>query len=78
MRPKWTETIPENRGVPVRCGDRKGTTGQPRDSFVADEGGATAIEYALIAASVALVIIGGTIAIGTQLNQIFVSVATHV
>ena len=43
--------------------------------FVADESGATAIEYGLIAALIALVIIGVTQTIGTRLLTKFEAVA---
>jgi pilus assembly protein Flp/PilA len=44
--------------------------------FVRDEAGATAIEYGLIAALIAVVIIGTLTAIGTNLSTKFTSVAT--
>lgn len=43
--------------------------------FVRDESGATAIEYGLIAALIAVVIIGTLQAIGTQLSTKFAAVA---
>ena len=43
--------------------------------FVADESGATAIEYGLIAALIAVVIIGAVSAVGTGLTNTFTSVA---
>ena len=39
--------------------------------FVRDESGATAIEYGLIAALIAVVIIGGVQAVGTGLSSTF-------
>lgn len=39
--------------------------------FVKDESGATAIEYGLIAALIAVVIIGAVAALGTQLDTTF-------
>jgi pilus assembly protein Flp/PilA len=42
-----------------------------------DERGATAIEYALIAAFVALIIIPGVKAVGPKLSAIFTSVSTN-
>ena len=39
--------------------------------FVRDEAGATAIEYGLIAALIAVVIIGGITAVGTGLSATF-------
>jgi pilus assembly protein Flp/PilA len=44
--------------------------------FIADESGATAIEYALIAVLVGIVIIGAVTALGDSLKAIFSSVAT--
>lgn len=43
-----------------------------------DESGATAIEYGLIAALIAIVIITGITAVGTALNTKFGEVATTV
>jgi len=48
------------------------------NQFLKDESGATAIEYGLIAALVAVVIITGLTALGTSLNTKFNSVATEV
>jgi pilus assembly protein Flp/PilA len=42
--------------------------------FLADEGGATAIEYGLIAAGIALAIIATVNGLGTNLNGVFTSV----
>ena len=44
--------------------------------FAADQSGATAIEYGLIAALIAVVIIGALTTVGTNLNTAFTSVAT--
>lgn len=44
--------------------------------FVADETGATAIEYGLIAALISVVIIGALTSVGSSLNSKFHSVAT--
>ena len=43
--------------------------------FLKDESGATAIEYGLIAALIAVVIIGVLTTLGTNLNARFTSVA---
>ena len=40
-------------------------------SFLRDEDGAAAIEYGLIAALIAVAIIGGSIALGGSLNGLF-------
>jgi pilus assembly protein Flp/PilA len=44
--------------------------------FLKDESGATAIEYGLIAALIAVVIIGALQAVGGQLTTNFTAVAT--
>ena len=44
--------------------------------FIQDESGATAIEYGLIAALIALVIIGATETIGEELLTTFEEIAT--
>ena len=44
--------------------------------FVRDEEGVTAIEYGLIAALIAVVIIVAVTAVGTKLNAIFTYVST--
>ena len=44
-------------------------------SFCKDESGATAIEYGLIAALIAVVIIGGVTAVGTSLSSTFSTVS---
>jgi len=46
--------------------------------FVRDESGATAIEYGLIAALIAVVIIGAITAVGTGLSGTFNTVSTKV
>lgn len=46
--------------------------------FVRDESGATAIEYGLIAALIAVVIIGALELLGTNLSATFSSVASAV
>ena len=45
--------------------------------FARDESGATAIEYGMIAALIAVVIIGTLKAIGTKLNVKFNSISTQ-
>ena len=44
--------------------------------FVKDESGATAIEYGLIAALIAVAIVTAVTAVGTNLNSIFSNVNT--
>ncbi len=46
--------------------------------FIRDENGATAIEYGLIAAGIAVVIIAAVQSVGTNLNTTFGSVAAAV
>lgn len=45
--------------------------------FVKDESGATAIEYGLIAALIALAILAGAGAVGNALDSKFTSIATE-
>ena len=45
-------------------------------SFFKDESGATAIEYGLIAALIAVVIITGVTAVGTGLSTTFANLST--
>ena len=47
-------------------------------SFARDESGATAIEYGLIAALIAVVIIGGVTALGTNIEAVFQDVAAEI
>ena len=44
--------------------------------FAKDESGATAIEYGLIAALIAVVIIGAVGAVGTRLTDLFTEIST--
>ena len=44
--------------------------------FLKNESGATAIEYGLIAALIAVVIVGAVTAIGTNLNTVFGNVSS--
>ncbi len=45
-------------------------------NFLRNEDGATAIEYGLIAALIAVVVVGALTTIGTSLNTSFTSIAT--
>jgi pilus assembly protein Flp/PilA len=45
-------------------------------TFLADDRGATAIEYGLIAAGIAVAIIATVFALGTSLNSTFSTVST--
>ena len=44
-------------------------------NFIQEEDGVTAIEYGLIAALIAVVIIAGTAAVGTNLNSLFTKIS---
>jgi pilus assembly protein Flp/PilA len=46
--------------------------------FLKDESGATAIEYGLIAALIAVVLVGALQAVGTSLNGAFGKISTEV
>ena len=46
--------------------------------FTKDETGATAIEYGLIAALIAVVIITGVTSVGTKLNAAFTNISTKI
>ena len=45
-------------------------------AFLANESGATAIEYAIIASGLSIVILASVNGIGTSLNAVFKSVST--
>jgi pilus assembly protein Flp/PilA len=47
-------------------------------NFILEEDGVTAIEYGLIAALIAVVIIAGTTNLGTNLNTLFDGIATKI
>ncbi|OGA71072.1 MAG: hypothetical protein A3F77_17740 [Betaproteobacteria bacterium RIFCSPLOWO2_12_FULL_67_28] len=51
------------------------TLRQAVKNFWNDEDGASAIEYALLAALIAIVIVGGSIALGTNINTMFQKIA---
>ena len=44
-------------------------------AFINDEGGATAIEYGLLAALIAVVIVAGASLLGTNINTLFKDIA---
>ena len=46
--------------------------------FISNESGATAIEYGLIAALIAVVIIGAVTAVGTNLSTTFTNISTSI
>jgi pilus assembly protein Flp/PilA len=45
-------------------------------NFITDENGATAIEYALVAAGISVAIVASVTSLGTNLNAKWASVAT--
>ncbi len=45
-------------------------------SFLTDDKGATAIEYALIAGGISIVILAAVLSLGTNVNSLFTSVYT--
>jgi pilus assembly protein Flp/PilA len=47
------------------------------ETFVRDENGATAIEYGLIAALIAVAIIGGVTAVGSKLSTSFTNISSN-
>ena len=48
-----------------------------RDKFTRDEDGATAIEYGLIAAGIAIAIVAIVFIVGNELENLFEKVQTH-
>ena len=46
--------------------------------FVRDESGATAIEYGLIAALIAVIVITAVTAVGTELSATFVTISNNI
>jgi pilus assembly protein Flp/PilA len=76
-------TIHENAQAHQRLGVDSSGRGQQKGCvmnmfkyFLADESGATAIEYGLIAAGIAVAIITVVAAVGTSLNATFTSIST--
>ena len=47
-------------------------------SFLSDQSGATAIEYALVAMGISIVIVAAVNGIGTRLNSTFTEVSTSI
>jgi pilus assembly protein Flp/PilA len=45
-------------------------------SFLTDDKGATAVEYALIAGGISIVILAAVLSLGTNVNTLFTSVYT--
>jgi pilus assembly protein Flp/PilA len=50
-------------------------TGNVLGHFLRDESGSTAIEYALVASGVSIVIVGTVTTVGTTVKDLYVSVA---
>jgi len=60
----------------IRSGSKKEVTvANFVKSYLSDESGATAIEYGLIAALIAVVIIGAVTTVGTTLSGVFTNVS---
>jgi pilus assembly protein Flp/PilA len=55
--------------------DAKFTDGSLLDRFLRDESAASAIEYALIASGVSIVVAGSVMTAGTTVKNLYVSVA---
>jgi pilus assembly protein Flp/PilA len=62
-------------GKPSKSADAKFTDGKLLGRFLRDESGASAIEYALIASGVSIVIAGSVMTAGTTVKNLYVSVA---
>ena len=50
---------------------RRPRTGRPLSRFIRDEGGATAIEYALIASGISIAIVGSVTTLGNNVMTVF-------
>jgi pilus assembly protein Flp/PilA len=50
----------------------------PTGAFLADDGGATAIEYGLIAALISIIIISGLLVLGAAMDTMYESVTNAV
>ena len=50
---------------------RRPRTGRPLSRFIHDDGGATAIEYALIACGVSIAIVGSVTTLGNNVMTVF-------
>jgi len=72
--------IPAGKGRQSRIGAMEGRKGDfdMLRQFLKDESGATAIEYGLIAALIAVAIIGGARALGTNIGDTFNNVSNAV
>jgi pilus assembly protein Flp/PilA len=70
MAPRRFTGLQHHLDIPVRRHALKRTIIE----FLTDETGATAIEYGLIAAGIALAIIAAVNGLGTNLNGVFTSV----
>ena len=60
-----------------RCSGRDGKEMRKFMNFLRDEEGATAIEYSLLAALIAVVMIAGATAVGNKVNGTFNTVASR-
>lgn len=65
----------EPEGIPVQC-PRKDARMRLVTRFLADQTGATSIEYGLIAAGISVAIIAAVNSVGTSLNASFTALST--
>ncbi len=78
--PAFTNYIPKSKITTASCSSmaQEIEVQQLIKQFLCDESGATAIEYGLIAALIAVVIIGAVSAVGTNLAGTFNNIANNV
>ena len=72
-------TVPIQRGVTSMCARNRRKTGvvmQTLSRFAGDEGGATSLEYGLIAGLVSMAILSAATSMGDDVNSIFTSLST--
>jgi pilus assembly protein Flp/PilA len=64
-----------SKSADAKLGDARRPNADLLDRFLRDESGASAIEYALIASGVSIVIAGSVMTAGTTVKNLYVSVA---
>jgi pilus assembly protein Flp/PilA len=82
MRREIQQSEESDRALAARLGINPKTVAKWRGrrritAFLANESGATAVEYALLASLIAIVIVTTVTAIGTKLNGVFNEVASN-
>jgi pilus assembly protein Flp/PilA len=78
LRDRGTHDVKEASGIAARPDrQKKGFPVELLRRFAKDESGATAIEYCLIAAGIALVIIPAVRSLGSTLNTKFTTINTQ-